>query len=69
MKMKHPLLQKHLAERTIWKEGSPEFGEYVGRAFDGVVVTFGTYDTRYRKFSAESQIEKYLSDNPTPETW
>ena len=55
---KQTRLEFLLALGTLWVEGR----EFVGRASDGVVVSLGGLDER-------KQIEAYLLEHPTPETW
>lgn len=53
-----PLLDHLLKDGSVWLDGR----EYVGRATDGVEVSLGS-------LGDEEWIEKYLSANPTPDTW
>ena len=68
-KTKYPILERLMAKGYVWKEGEPTHGEYAGLAADGVVVTFGMYDTECRQFDSTHMVEKYLTAHPTPETW
>lgn len=52
-----PILNQLLQEGSVWKEKD---GEYVGLASDGLAVNLGY---------VEENVESYLSDHPTPDTW
>lgn len=53
-----PILEGLEAKGIVWMED----GKYVGRASDGVVVDLGY--AGYRE-----EVERYLNDHPTPDTW
>ena len=58
---RHPLLWEHFTRQTAWAEGLGS-GEWVGRAADGVTVSFGTVGD-------EDAVERYLTSHPTPAFW
>ncbi len=51
-----PTLDRLMAAGAVRKDGS----SYVGTAADGVEVQFG---------AEPSQVERYLTANPTPDKW
>lgn len=58
---RHPILWRHFKDGTAWAEGV-QYGEWVGRASDGVEVGLGMV-------CSEDQIERYLTAHPTQGDW
>lgn len=55
---KHPILSSLLERRTIYVDNE----EYVGVASDGTKLGMGVV-------GAERNLESYLKEHPTPDTW
>lgn len=54
----HPLACALVAKGLIWEDN----GDYVGKAADGQEVAIGVV-------GYEDNVEEYLKDHPTPESW